>query len=76
MAINADWHRAHPMPKSPTIDQSIAWAIEHASACGCREIPPRLRAEMMARGIVPPPRAGGERGGPARPRQQRSGRRR
>jgi len=59
--INAAWHRANPMPKNPTIDQRIAWAVEHAQACGCRDIPPTLRAEMEARGIVAP-RAGG-RGG-------------
>jgi hypothetical protein len=63
MAINADWHRAHPMPKKPTIEQRIAWAIAHAEVCDCRDIPPKLRAEMAARGIVPPPRPGDEHGG-------------
>ena len=58
MTINAVWHRAHPMPKNPTVDQRIAWAIEHAQACGCRDVPAKLRAEMGKRGIVPPPRAG------------------
>ena len=62
MTINAAWHRQNPMPKNPTIDQRIAWAIEHATACGCRDIPAKLRAEMDKRGMVPPPRAGGERG--------------
>ena len=49
------------MPKNPTIEQRIAWALAHARACGCRDVPAKLRAEMAARGIVPPTRAGGER---------------
>jgi hypothetical protein len=37
--LNADWHRAHPMPKNPTLDQRVAWHLEHAKTCGCRELP-------------------------------------
>ncbi len=60
--INAAWHRAHPMPKNPTIDQRIAWHLAHAGACRCRDIPAGLLAEMRRRGIDPPyyaPAAGG-----------------
>jgi hypothetical protein len=49
--INADWHRVHPMTKNPTLDQRITWHIGHARACGCREIPAKLGAEMKKRGI-------------------------
>ncbi|MEX0853915.1 MAG: hypothetical protein WD036_11635 [Bauldia sp.] len=49
--INAAWHRAHPMPKTATLDQRIAWHIAHAQACGCREIAGKLRDQMIARGI-------------------------
>jgi hypothetical protein len=46
MTINAAWHKANPMPKNPTLDQRMAWHVAHAKACGCREIPPKLRAEI------------------------------
>ncbi len=49
--INAVWHRSHPMPKNPSLDQRIEWHVAHAKACGCREITGRLRDEMIARGI-------------------------
>ncbi len=58
--INADWHRAHPMPKNPTLDQRIGWHVEHAKHCGCREITGKLKEEMERRGIrIPPRRAPG-----------------
>jgi hypothetical protein len=49
--INAAWHRAHPMPTNPSLDQRIEWHVAHAKACGCREITGKLREEMIARGI-------------------------
>lgn len=61
--INADWHRAHPMPKNPTDDQRIAWHMEHVKACGCRGIPAGVLALMAKRGITEPEEnfAGGKR---------------
>ncbi len=56
MAINAAWHRANPMPRNATLDQRIAWHIAHAAACGCREVPAKLKDEMAKRGIVVPAR--------------------
>jgi hypothetical protein len=50
-AINAAWHRAHPMPKNPTLDQRIEWHLAHARNCGCRAITGKLRQEMERRGI-------------------------
>jgi hypothetical protein len=29
--INATWHRAHPMPKNPTVDQRIEWHLAEVS---------------------------------------------
>jgi hypothetical protein len=52
--INAAWHRAHPMPKNPTLDQRIEWHLAHARACGCRKIEGKLLAEMKRRGITVP----------------------
>ena len=50
----ADWHRANPMPKNPTLDQRIAWHVAHARHCACRPVPPGLAAEMSRRGISVP----------------------
>jgi hypothetical protein len=44
MSLNAEWHREHPMPKHPTLEQRLAWHREHARACGCRKPPPALAA--------------------------------
>jgi hypothetical protein len=52
--LNADWHRANPIPTNPTLDQRIAWHLEHAKACGCRDIPETLRAEIARRGLKVP----------------------
>ncbi|MDP3940740.1 MAG: hypothetical protein Q8Q49_00360 [bacterium] len=46
MKINAVWHKAHLMPKNPTLEQRITWHIEHTKECGCREIPPKLQEEI------------------------------
>ncbi|MBM3294664.1 MAG: hypothetical protein FJY82_09075 [Candidatus Aminicenantes bacterium] len=47
--INADWHRAHPMPARPTLAERMAWHREHAQACACRPIPEKIKAEMAIR---------------------------
>jgi hypothetical protein len=45
--LNREWHKAHPMPKNPTLQQRIDWHLEHMEHCGCRtDIPPKLKAEM------------------------------
>jgi hypothetical protein len=56
MKLNATWHRSHPMPEHPTVDQRIAWHIDHARNCGCREIPAKLIAEMQKRNVAIPAR--------------------
>jgi hypothetical protein len=52
--INAEWHRAHPMPKNPTGDQRLDWHLEHVKKCGCRGIPAGVLKLMEARGIAEP----------------------
>jgi hypothetical protein len=49
MALNAEWHRAHVMPKNATQEQRLAWHLEHRDQCGCRPIPAGLAA------LAPPP---------------------
>ena len=52
--INAIWHRAHPMPKNPTLDQRIEWHLAHATACGCRAIHGKVLEELKRRGTKVP----------------------
>jgi hypothetical protein len=52
--INATWHRAHQMPKNPTVDQRIEWHLAHANACGCRAIHGKILEEIKRRGIKVP----------------------
>jgi hypothetical protein len=53
MALNATWHRAHPMPKNPSMEERIRWHEEHAKECGCRPIPRTLLKEIRKRGKRP-----------------------
>ncbi len=43
-SINADWHRAHPMPKNPTERQRAEWHRAHAQACRCRAVTASIAA--------------------------------
>jgi len=47
--LNAEWHNAHPMPKKPSLDERVAWHLEHARACACRPIPGKVQAEIDRR---------------------------
>jgi hypothetical protein len=40
--INAEWHKRNVMPKNPTLEERIAWHLEHSKVCACRPIPPSL----------------------------------
>ena len=51
MKIKASWHKQHAMPKNPTIEQHIEWHLEHVNNCNCRDIPEKLKAEMVKRNI-------------------------
>jgi len=46
--VNKTWHDAHVMPRNPTRAQRVAWHAEHFEACGCREVPPGLVADVKA----------------------------
>jgi hypothetical protein len=52
--VNATWHGRHPMPPKATLEQRIKWHLAHAKACGCREIPKTVLAELRTRGIKVP----------------------
>lgn len=42
MKLNREWHKSHRMPKKPTLEQRIAWHIEHSKNCSCRKMPSDL----------------------------------
>jgi hypothetical protein len=52
--INKEWHRAHRMPKNPSLEERIEWHVEHAQHCGCREIPGNLKEKMKKLNIKIP----------------------
>jgi hypothetical protein len=52
--INREWHAKHKMPKNPTVDQRIAWHLDHARNCGCRKIEGGVAALLKERGIPIP----------------------
>lgn len=52
--LNAEWHARNKMPRNPSLDQRIAWHVEHAKACSCRPLTEKLRKEIDARGIELP----------------------
>lgn len=52
MQVNEAWHRSHPMPAKPTMDQRVEWHTVHAQLCGCRPIPPAVKREMKRRNLV------------------------
>jgi len=45
--MNKEWHRSHRMPHKATREQRVAWHRAHAEACGCREIPLSIRADVL-----------------------------
>jgi len=49
--INKVWHEKNPMPKNPTLDQRVAWHVEHARNCECRKPKGKILAEITKRGI-------------------------
>jgi len=47
MAINAGWHRAHPMPKRPTPAVRLRWHEAHAKHCSCRPFTAAMLAQLL-----------------------------
>lgn len=48
-ALNAAWHKRHPLPKNPTVEDRMVWHVEHQKHCACRPIPAKLAAKMRVR---------------------------
>lgn len=49
MALNAGWHRAHPMPRHASDADRLRWHEAHQLGCGCRPIPAKLLALAAAK---------------------------
>lgn len=48
--INAEWHKANPMPRNATLDQRVTWHLEHLKHCACRtDLPKSVTAEVKRR---------------------------
>tara|TARA_R110002124_G_scaffold9586_10_gene49265 strand:- start:14108 stop:14281 length:174 start_codon:yes stop_codon:yes gene_type:complete len=54
--MNRQWHEAHVMPSNATLEQRIAWHVEHTQSCGCREMPESIKRALEERGIPLPQR--------------------
>lgn len=52
--IIAAWHRTHPMPNNPSLDQHVKWHAEHAAVCACRAVPKTVLRELDARRVAAP----------------------
>jgi hypothetical protein len=52
MPINRAWHERHRMPERATLDDRVAWHVEHASVCGCRPMPRTVVDELARRDRV------------------------
>jgi hypothetical protein len=46
MAMNTEWHQAHPMPHKATLAQRVSWHRLHAENCNCRPMPPDIMIEI------------------------------
>ena len=44
--INGGWHKQHPMPRNPTLEERISWHLQHREYCRCRPIPDELLAKI------------------------------
>ncbi len=51
MRLNAEWHKANPMPKRPTLQERIRWHQDHREHCACRPIPAKLQEQMKRRPV-------------------------
>jgi hypothetical protein len=52
--LNAQWHQAHKLARSATLEERLEWHLQHAVNCGCREMPASIRQERERRGLLTP----------------------
>lgn len=54
--MNREWHDAHHLDPKANEEQRIAWHVEHATQCGCRDMPESIKAKLAERGQPLPER--------------------
>ncbi len=64
------WHRRHRMPARATIEQRVAWHLEHQRHCACRPIPKGLHRAVHAGEHALSESASAIRHVPAKPRRR------
>jgi hypothetical protein len=55
MALDAAWHKAHPMPARASLQHRVRWHRAHAKACGCRPMPATVTREIERGRTKAPP---------------------
>jgi len=45
-AMNPDWHRKNNLPRHASLAERMDWHKRHAENCGCRPMPPDIRARL------------------------------
>jgi hypothetical protein len=54
--MNKEWHEDHRLDPKATEDERIAWHVEHARECGCRDMPDSIKTRLAERGQPLPKR--------------------
>lgn len=54
--MNKIWHDTHRLDPKADLEARVSWHLEHAKACGCRDMPESIKAVLNERGIAVPPR--------------------
>lgn len=54
--LNRAWHDEHRLDPKASMDERLAWHVEHAKLCGCRDMPQSIKDELAARGLEQPER--------------------
>lgn len=52
--MNREWHEQNKLSPKASLDDRVAWHLEHLVNCACRPIPSALLQEIEKRHIVIP----------------------
>ena len=52
--LNRAWHLEHRLARNASLEERLHWHLAHAANCACREMPPGIRRELEARGLIGP----------------------
>lgn len=54
MTVNREWHLTHKLGRKASLEERLAWHVQHVANCDCRQMPPSIRRELEARGLNTP----------------------